>query len=257
MVVPVWLSAVAWIALALGVISAAAIVIDMMVNRPPMMPVMRAVWPVTALYMGPLAVWAYWKMQRRPAPAGAASRSHSSMAAGPGAQAINAHSTQRLHEDGDPKPTGGEGRPLWQAVFVGATHCGAGCTLGDILAEAAVAVLGVTIAGLAIWPEFIGDYAAAYVLGIAFQYFSIAPMRGLSLRKGIAAAVKADTLSLTAFEVGLFGWMALNAFFFFHHQLHPDSAVYWLLMQVGMLLGFATSYPMNWLLIRRGIKERM
>jgi Domain of unknown function (DUF4396) len=29
------------------------------------------------------------------------------------------------------------------------------------------------------------------------------------------------------------------------------------MMQIGMLVGFATSYPMNWLLIKRGIKEAM
>ena len=34
-------------------------------------------------------------------------------------------------------------------------------------------------------------------------------MRGLGLRDGIVAALKADTLSLMAFEVGLFGWMAI------------------------------------------------
>jgi len=39
--------------------------------------------------------------------------------------------------------------------------------------------------------------------------------------------------------------------------LHPDEARYWLMMQVGMILGFATSYPMTWWLIRRGINEAM
>ena len=29
------------------------------------------------------------------------------------------------------------------------------------------------------------------------------------------------------------------------------------MMQLGMLIGFGTSYPMNWWLIRRGIKEAM
>src|SRR5690349_17443870 len=65
--------------------------------------------------------------------------------------------------------------------------------------------------------------------GIVFQYFAIAPMRGLSLRKGLTEAAKADVASLTAFEVGLFGWMALMTFVFFPapHHLHPDSPVYW------------------------------
>ncbi len=92
-----------------------------------------------------------------------------------------------------------------------------------------------------------------------FQYFAIAPMRGLGLREGLKAAAKADVLSLTAFEVGLFGWMALMAFVFYPapHHLHPDTPVYWFLMQIGMIIGFATAWPANVWLIRRGIKEAM
>jgi hypothetical protein len=105
----------------------------------------------------------------------------------------------------------------------------------------------------------IGDYVAAVALGIVFQYFAIAPMRGLSPRKGLVEAAKADVLSLTAFEVGLFGWMALMSFVVFPapHHLHPDSPVYWFLMQIGMIVGFATAWPANVWLIRRGIKEAM
>ncbi len=38
------------------------------------------------------------------------------------------------------------------------------------------------MAGLALGAEYVGDYIAAIALGIVFQYFAIAPMRGLSLR---------------------------------------------------------------------------
>ena len=32
---------------------------------------------------------------------------------------------------------------------------------------------------------------------------------------------------------------------------------FWFVMQIAMLAGFATSYPVNWWLIRAGIKEKM
>ena len=57
---------------------------------------------------------------------------------------------------------------------------------------------------------WIVDYIFAFAFGIVFQYFAIAPMRGLRLPAGHVAALKADTLSLTAWEIGLFGWMALQ-----------------------------------------------
>lgn len=75
--------------------------------------------------------------------------------------------------------------------------------------------LGLELLGRALLPEFIGDYVAALTLGILFQYFAIAPMRGLGFRKGLVEAAKADVLSLTAFEVGLFGWMAVMSFVLF------------------------------------------
>lgn len=55
-------------------------------------------------------------------------------------------------------------------------------------------------------------------------------MRGLGLKDGIIAAVKADFWSLTAFEIGLFGWMVLMRFVFFGRHLHPNSPVYWFMM---------------------------
>lgn len=70
--------------------------------------------------------------------------------------------------------------------------------------------------------------------------------------------MKADTLSLTAFEVGLFGWMITTQLVLFPvHHLHPDDVVFWFFMQLGMILGFGTAYPVNWGLVQAGIKERM
>lgn len=69
---------------------------------------------------------------------------------------------------------------------------------------------------------------------------------GYRQQMGIMEA-EADVASLTAFEVGLFGWMALMNFVFFPapHHLHPDSPVYWFLMQLGMIAGFFTAWPVN------------
>lgn len=53
--------------------------------------------------------------------------------------------------------------------------------------------------------HFILDFALALAFGIVFQYFSIAPMAGDYGWKTIVRAAKADILSLTFFEIGLFG----------------------------------------------------
>jgi len=219
---PLLLDALAWISLIVACACAALILVDVL-RRPQKMGIMNWVWPVTALYGGPLAVWAYLKLGRPDA---------------------------RGAPETPPKL-------FWQSVVVSASHCGAGCTLGDIIAEIIVAAFALQIAGSMLGAEFALDFAFAYVLGIAFQYFAIVPMRGLSFWPGIWAAVKADTFSLIAFEIGLFGWMALTYYVLFTPRLMPSEPAYWFMMQIGMLIGFATSYPMNVLLIRWGVKEPM
>lgn len=226
---PTWLTVIAWVSLAVAFLTAGLILYDIYGRGyRQKMAVMEAVWPVTALYFGPLAWWGYRRWGRLNSP--------------------------RHQRQTGAKPEYGER----VAVSIGVSHCGAGCTLGDIVGAWVVFAVGWKLLGLALPGEYIADFTLAFALGIAFQYFSIAPMRGLGLRGGIVAALKADTLSLTAFEVGLFGWMALiQLVFFTAPHLEPDHAAYWLLMQVGMVLGFATAYPINVWLIRRGIKEAM
>lgn len=228
---PTWLVVLAWCALALAVMSALAIGLDILVRGyRQRMAVMEAVWPITALYFGPAAVWMYVRYGRP-------------------------QSSRWLTEHGRDRPPD---KPGWATTAVGVSHCGAGCTLGDIIAEIAVFAVGLTLFGSALVAQLVADYICALALGIVFQYFAIAPMRGLSLRKGLLEAAKADVLSLSAFEVGLFGWMAVMALVVFaRHPLHPGDPVFWFSMQIGMVIGFATAWPANVWLIRRGIKESM
>jgi hypothetical protein len=226
---PTWLTVLAWISLAASFVCAALIAFEIYGRgyRQHVW-IMGVVWPLTALYSGPLGWLAYRRWGRL-------------------------HSPRYLQETGDRRHY-----PFSVSVGISDTHCGAGCALGDLIAEWVLFAVGVSIAGVALWPEFIADFALAFIFGIAFQYFAITAMRRLSVRDGLIAALKSDTLSVIAFEIGLFGWMALMFFVFFTHpHLKPDHAAYWFLMQVGMMLGFLTSFPANRRLITRGIKEGM
>ena len=212
---PGWLHelALGWMAVCI----AAAILIGLdLVRHPQRMAIMNAVWPITALYLGPVAIWAYGSF-------------------------------------GQPR---GAARPLAQASFLGASHCGAGCTLGDLLGEWLVFLTGLMLAGSVLWADCLADFVFAWTIGIAFQYLSIAPMRGLGLRAGVIAAIKADTVSIIAFEAGMFAWMALSHLVLFP-RLEPDHLVYWFMMQVAMMVGFLTTMPANALLVRAGLKEAM
>ncbi|MDQ6733278.1 MAG: DUF4396 domain-containing protein [Nitrospirota bacterium] len=130
--------------------------------------------------------------------------------------------------------------------------------MADLGAEFGIAAAGITLFGSVLWAEFTIDFAAAWALGIVFQYFALKPMRNLSPDKIVWAAIKADTLSILAFQVGMYAWMAVVYFKLFRHpHLTPFDPGYWLMMQIGMICGFATSFPMNYVLIRTGLKEAM
>ena len=117
-------------------------------------------------------------------------------------------------------------------MATGTLHCGSGCALGDMTAEwLAFFVPGVAIAfgwhslfdekTFAIW---ILDFLAAFAFGIIFQYFAIAPMRNLSLGEGIIAALKADSLSLTAWQIGMYCLMAVMQFVVFKTRFRASGA---------------------------------
>ena len=230
MAIPGWLTLISWVFLSAGALSAVLVLADIcLLGYREDMKIMEAVWPLTALYAGPVAVAAYIRWGRPMSPKWRSAPGH-----------------------------GMTGKPFWAGTAVSATHCGAGCVLGDLIAEWVVFAAALQLAGSALPVEYPFDYVLALSWGILFQYFVIVPMRHLAVGEGLKLAAKADFLALTAFEIGLFGWMAIIQLVLFPSpHLPTDSAAFWFLMQVGMLIGFATTYPMNWWLIRRGIKEIM
>ncbi len=230
---PEWLNILAIVSLILAGVCFLIIAWDLLAGHPQKMWIMNVVWPVTALYAGPLAVIAYFKAGRL----------------------SSKQSVEQAKERGEENP--GKKKPFWQIVGVGATHCGSGCTLGDLAAEWIVFAAPIVIFGHKIFGSWLLDYIFAYLFGIAFQYFTIKPMQNLSPGKGIWAAIKADTLSLTAWQVGMYGWMAIATFLIFGHEIEKTSPVFWFMMQIAMLAGFLTAFPVNWLLIRKGVKEPM
>jgi len=148
-------------------------------------------------------------------------------------------------------------KPFWQKVFVSTSHCGAGCTFGDLIGEWGIFLIGFTLFASELLTVYIVDFSVAYITGIIFQYAAIAQMNKMKPLQIVKAAVKADTFSLVAFEIGMFGWMAITHLVLFTSPLKPDNITYWFMMQIAMVIGFLTSYPANWLLVKKGIKEGM
>ena len=225
-----WIEVIGWVSLGLAFASALVILVDI-VGRGyrQKMAIMDWVYPITAVYWGPVALWFYFRHGRR-------------------------NSKPVIEELGPPDP---DRMPRWIVLSKAVSHCGAGCTLGDIAGEWLVAGLGLMIAGKSLLADIPMDFVWAWTLGIVFQYFTIVPMRDVGKIKGIWAAIKADTLSILAFQMGLFGGMAIYQMLIWSEPLPKSTATYWMMMQLSMILGFFTAMPVNSWLIRKGLKEKM
>ena len=242
---PEWFQALSIASLSLAGLCFLIIAFDLS-KHPQHMWIMNVVWPVTALFGSVWILWQYFRYGRL-------------------AERRLAREAKQKGED----PPNKRLTPFPIIVANGTLHCGSGCTLGDITAESLMIAFPAIVVAFGykslfsneMFARWIVDYIFAYAFGIVFQYFTIAPMRGLSVGKGIVAAIKADTLSLTAWQCGMYGFMAVAHFVIFQigfgTRLEPTSPEFWFMMQVAMICGFLTSYPVNWWLITSGIKEKM
>lgn len=238
--VPDWFEALSTVSLGLGLASF-VVMVAVVIRHPPAMTVMGFVWPLCALFAGPLAIWFHHRY---------------------GGHAMN-------HEGQGASQEESAASPSLISAAKGTLHCGAGCTLADIIAEtlcllwpAVLPVFGLGwLFAEPIFASWMFDYILALAIGISFQFFAITPMRGLGLKDGLIEAAKVDVLSLTSWQVGMYGLMAVAHFWLFKNVFSADveanDPAFWFAMQLAMMAGFCTAFPVNRWLIASGIKEAM
>jgi hypothetical protein len=166
------------VSLCAGLLSSLVNVFAVLAGKRQQMWIMNVAWPITAWYSGPLGLLAYYK---------------------PGRLSTQ-RQTQEAKEQGKQPPV--RRKPFWQSVAIGATHCGRGCSLGDILAEWFIFFVPITLFGRKVFATWMIDYLLAFLFGIAFQYFTIKPMRNLSVAQD---PLSADSLASRYVWLGGFG----------------------------------------------------
>ncbi|WP_082480866.1 DUF4396 domain-containing protein [Aeromicrobium sp. Leaf291] len=205
--VPDWLTPIAWAFIALAVLSAALIAIDIYGRgRRHRTVATEVVWVCSGLYLGPAALWLYFKSGRAPARTGHVDRDSAASAASvslPG---------------------------------------GAASAVAHLVGVPLVLASGLTIAGIDLWVMLLVIGALAIVLLFTFERTAAT---GLS----VGAAAGAAVLTVLAFDIGMAGWMLL---LHFNEYMPPASeGSFWFLMQIGIVLGLATGYPVAAVLARR------
>lgn len=226
-----------------------------------MMYIMIPVYVINALYLWPITLWVYVKYGRPPPPqnhgeTGTKEAHQPPTANTSGTRGEMKQGVGNEEQHGHEHHQKGSGRPMFATVTVGVCHCGAGCVLGDIVGEWLVYGTNAAFGSppRLLWAEMLVDFGFAFLFGIVFQYFSIAPMAGEYGPKIVYRALKADALSLLFFEIGLFSWMAIFQIAIFSWELEMPTVTYWWMMQIGMFLGHWTGVPINWWLIKSRVK---
>lgn len=214
--VPAWLTPVATIYISLSLLSTLVIAGDIYgFRRRHPSTIAKLVWVTSGLYLGPVAVW--WYFNRGP-----------------------------VRSDG----SGSSTEPPYGETASALLPGGSASAIAHLIAVPAVAALGWTIAGLAMWPMIlvIAVLVTAMLAGYEFMASRLPGSRAKSLTVG--TALFAAVVTVMAFDIGMVGWMLL---LHFNDAMPPVSeGTFWFLMQIGVLVGLATGYPaVRWLLRSR------
>ncbi len=136
---------------------------------------------------------------------------------------------------------------LWRRAFRSVAHCYSGCGLGEIAGV-------VTAAGLFGWSNLgIGllTFTLAYLTGFGL---TLGPLMqdGVPFRRAFTDTLVAETPSIAVMEATAIGIDLLLA-----GSATIGHVLFWSSLIVSLTCGLIAAYPVNWLLIRHGVKEGM
>lgn len=111
---------------------------------------------------------------------------------------------------------------------------GSASAVAHLIGVPLVVASGLTIAGIDLWVMILVIGAIAILLLTAYERLAVG-------RSRLGAAFVVATVTVLAFDVGMGGWMLL----LHYNELMPPAtdASFWFLMQLGVVLGLVTGYP--------------
>lgn len=218
---PGWVQPIATIFVALSVLTALAVAIDIYGRGYRQRSVsVEAVWIISALWLGPFALPLYartgrfrtakWQAQHAP--------------------------DQRLG--------------LAAESAAGSLPGAAASTISHVLAVPFVLATGLSVFGVPMYAMIVIILVLAVAMLWAFEY-STANRRKVG-GMSVATALVVATVTVVAFDVGMVGWMLV--LHFTELLPAPGTVNFLFFMQIGNLLGFLAGLPVVAYLLARGVK---
>jgi FtsP/CotA-like multicopper oxidase with cupredoxin domain len=176
--------------------------------------VMRAAFVLVTLYMGPFGLLLYVLADKEPYPG--------------------------THEQFV--------QPLWKQGVGSAIHCVAGDATGIILAAVITATLG-----LPMWLDLIVEYCTGFAFGLfIFQSLFMKELMGGSYWENVRRTFLPEFISMNTMMAGMAPVMTICMMGRDMRAMDPKELLFWGVMSLGVIAGFATAYPVNvWLVAKR------
>ncbi|MER8865570.1 DUF4396 domain-containing protein [Mesorhizobium sp. M0751] len=155
--------------------------------------------------------------------------------------------------DKEPRPGEHElfTQPLWKQGVGSTIHCVAGDATGIILAAAITAALG-----LPMWIDLIVEYLAGFAFGLfIFQSLFMKSMMGGTYRENVRKSFLPEFISMNFMMAGMAPVMSFLMMGRDMRAMEPTELLFWGVMSIGVIAGFALAYPANVWLVARGLKH--
>jgi FtsP/CotA-like multicopper oxidase with cupredoxin domain len=152
--------------------------------------------------------------------------------------------------DKEPRPGEHEAfvRPLWKQGVGSTIHCVAGDATGIIAAAVVVALLG-----LPMWLDLIVEYIAGFAFGwFIFQSLFMQRIMGGSYWDNVRKTFLPEFISMNFMMAGMAPVMSFLMMGRDMRAMEPSELLFWGVMSLGVIAGFAAAFPANaWLVARR------
>lgn len=140
---------------------------------------------------------------------------------------------------------------LWKQGVGSTIHCVAGDATGIILAAVVTASLG-----LPMWIDLVVEYVAGFSFGLfIFQSLFMKKMMGGTYWENVRKSFTPEFISMNAMMAGMAPTMSLLMMGRDMRAMDPLELVFWGVMSLGVIVGFATAYPFNVWMVKKGIKH--
>ncbi len=202
--------------LIVAVLSAAYVAWDQF-NGNPEPVVMKWGFVLTTLYMGPIGLLLYVMADKEPQPGS--------------------------HEEFI--------KPLWKQGVGSTVHCVAGDATGIVVAAVVTALVG-----LPMWLDLIVEYAAGFLFGLLiFQALFMRKIMGGSYAENVRRSFLPELISMNCMMAGMAPVMVYLMMGRDMRAMWPGEPLFWVVMSLGIIAGFAIAYPVNVWMVSRGMKH--